>query len=240
MARWGRYLCGPICGPILGPNLKMPLWSHAFHAYRRGNGTGRRKAREMTVERLAVLTLDRTAYLSLVAFLDAVDHTADPDACWSWRWFGADNGDGYGRFKLDGRLHYAHRVAWERVNGPIPARLVIDHLVCSNRACVRPGHMQVTTYAVNNSPERSAGPAQASTRSLARSFARKACKRGHEFTEQNTRWQWSASKRTHKRECIACEFERRGWSTSIGCREATCTHPVPISECRTYQAWRLL
>ena len=42
--------------------------------------------------------------------------------------------DGYGRKKSK----LAHRIAWEKERGPIPAGLVLDHL-CRNRACNREG-----------------------------------------------------------------------------------------------------
>ena len=52
--------------------------------------------------------------------------------------------NGYGK-----RGHiYVHREAWEKVNGPIPAGLTIDHL-CFNRKCIFVGHMEVVSRAEN-------------------------------------------------------------------------------------------
>lgn len=56
--------------------------------------------------------------------------------------------DGYGRIWHKGRNTPAHRVAWEKANGPIPEGLVIDHL-CRNPSCVNPDHMEVVTAAEN-------------------------------------------------------------------------------------------
>lgn len=55
---------------------------------------------------------------------------------------GADNGKGYGQFRYGARNGYAHRYAWERVNGPIPAGLTIDHL-CRVRSCVNVEHLEL-------------------------------------------------------------------------------------------------
>ena len=56
--------------------------------------------------------------------------------------------NGYGQFRRYGRQQYAHRVAWELCNGPIPEGLQIDHL-CRNRRCVRPDHLELVTASVN-------------------------------------------------------------------------------------------
>lgn len=56
--------------------------------------------------------------------------------------------NGYGALGIEGKTIYAHRYAYERLVGPIPAGLVIDHL-CRNRACVNPEHLEVVTQQVN-------------------------------------------------------------------------------------------
>jgi hypothetical protein len=56
---------------------------------------------------------------------------------------------GYGRdYGADGRLTYAHRIAYERERGPIPEGLEIDH-VCEQRACVNVSHLEAVTKREN-------------------------------------------------------------------------------------------
>lgn len=69
-----------------------------------------------------------------------------PGGCWQWTGYLMPNG--YARFSLRGKQHYAHRVAYECVNGPIPDGLVIDHL-CRNRGCANPAHLEAVTQRTN-------------------------------------------------------------------------------------------
>jgi len=39
---------------------------------------------------------------------------------------------------------YAHRVAWEEANGPIPEGYVVHH-TCGTKACVNVAHMEIHT-----------------------------------------------------------------------------------------------
>ena len=57
-----------------------------------------------------------------------------------WIWHGSSDQAGYGRAWVSDRLQYAHRAAWEWVNGPIPPSRVLHH-TCSRRACVHPAHL---------------------------------------------------------------------------------------------------
>ena len=64
-------------------------------------------------------------------------------------WTGTTNRAGYGRLSVNGRMVGAHRYAWERVNGPIPDGMEVDHK-CWERSCVNVDHLRLATRAQNN------------------------------------------------------------------------------------------
>lgn len=47
-----------------------------------------------------------------------------------------------------GKRFFAHRVAWEQANGPIPTGLVVRHK-CDNPPCIDPDHLEIGTLADN-------------------------------------------------------------------------------------------
>ena len=69
------------------------------------------------------------------------------DGCWNWT--ATRSASGYGRVQMDGRLAYAHRVAYEALVDVIPLGMSLDHL-CRTRYCVNPSHLEVVTTAENN------------------------------------------------------------------------------------------
>lgn len=107
-----------------------------------------------------------------VRFWEKVDKSGD---CWLWG--GKLNDGGYGQWsrEINGTL-FVHRIAYEMIIGPIPKGLVIDHL-CRVRNCVNPAHMEPVTSAVNIL--RGEGACAVHARKTH-------CKRGHEFTTENT------------------------------------------------------
>ena len=93
-----------------------------------------------------------------------------------WLWTAATQGNGYGKFTVEGKQVYAHRHAFERWVGPIPTGLTIDHL-CRVRNCVNPDHLEPVTHRENLLRGETINAANA---------AKTHCVRGHEFTPGNT------------------------------------------------------
>jgi hypothetical protein len=99
----------------------------------------------------------------------------DSNGCLVWQ--GATDKDGYGIFKVDGRVVKTHRWNFEHVNGPLPDHLVVDH-VCRNRACANVGHLRAATRRENTMAEGSeAIPAKQARKTH--------CRRGHQLGGEN-------------------------------------------------------
>ena len=102
--------------------------------------------------------------------------TRQPNGCLEWD--RARHADGYGHFYLDGRIQLAHRAAWIIANGPIPDDMNVCHR-CDNPPCIDPAHLFLGTQSDNVADMVAKGRHMNNRRTH--------CKRGHEFTEENTR-----------------------------------------------------
>lgn len=113
-------------------------------------------------------------------FWEKVDRRSDEE-CWEWQ--ASLTPEGYGQFHYEGAWIGAHRASYAMHFAAMSTvENQVDHL-CRNRRCVNPAHLELVPRAVN-------------TRRAGRS--KKVCKRGHEYTPDNTIWQGSS------RSCRAC------------------------------------
>lgn len=80
--------------------------------------------------------------------LASTEYIVDPDTgCWNWQLYLNDRG--YGKSGTKGSENtLAHRVVYERLVGPIPDGLQLDHL-CRNPRCVNPAHLEPVTQSIN-------------------------------------------------------------------------------------------
>lgn len=78
-------------------------------------------------------------------FWAQVDRT-DFFGCWIWT--GSLSEDQYGKFVLNGKQTFVHRLSHEAHNGAIPQDREIGH-TCHNPACVQPLHLEAITHQEN-------------------------------------------------------------------------------------------
>ncbi len=69
-----------------------------------------------------------------------------PDDCWNWA--AGRNSKGYGKFQLNKKTYYAHRVAYFLATGKRPGDRCIIHS-CDNPGCCNPAHLRLGTHADN-------------------------------------------------------------------------------------------
>ncbi|MGW3275482.1 HNH endonuclease signature motif containing protein [Streptomyces kronopolitis] len=121
-------------------------------------------------------------------FYDKVDKGSEFDDCHIW--LGAKDDYGYGKFRLpNGHVKGTHIIGWELANQKtVPPGWHVDHL-CRIRACCNPDHLEPVPGTEN----------VARGESFSAKNARKThCPKGHEYSEENTRWH------SGRRECVTC------------------------------------
>jgi len=121
--------------------------------------------------------------------------------CWSWMLYVKKNG--YGTIGLSGRTLHVHRASYEAFVGPVPDEMDLDHkchnedlsclggFECLHRRCANPYHLEPVAHVDNILRGRNI------------KAARTHCKRGHEYTEENTYTGLSSNGRPYRR-CKTC------------------------------------
>ena len=107
-----------------------------------------------------------------------------------WEWAASKDRYGYGKFSIKSVHERAHRVAYELIEGPIPASLQLDHL-CRNRSCINPAHLEPVAPSENVMRGQSFAALNA---------IKTHCPAGHEYTSENT-YRWRNAR--HCRTCVA-------------------------------------
>lgn len=121
------------------------------------------------------------------------------DGHWMWTGTKQKNGYGYTGWDVGGKRKNVrvHRLFYETFVGPIPEDLEIDH-ICQVKLCVNPLHLRAVTHQENLKTRNHRGPAKKTH-----------CKRGHEFTAENTYWSKGF------KNCRTCRTEAvRRWRAS--------------------------
>lgn len=120
-----------------------------------------------------------------------------PNGCWIWT--GARWRLGYGKFTEPGtqRRLAAHRWGYERLVGPVPSELQLDHL-CRNPPCVNPHHLEPVT------PRENVRRGLVPIVNGAQNRAKTHCPRGHEYTPENTYYRSGNGTQRRGRNCRAC------------------------------------
>lgn len=111
-----------------------------------------------------------------------------PEDCWPWQ---RSLRDGYGVYWNGKKNVAAHRFAYSIACGSLQDGLVIDHL-CRNRACINPNHLRQVTNRQNL--------VENSEAAAAAGVAKTHCKRGHELSGANLRFNSSGTRR-----CRTCD-----------------------------------
>lgn len=137
-----------------------------------------------------------------------------------WWWTAGESSGGYGSLSFGGKPQKAHRVSFTLFKGPIENGLLVCHS-CDNKLCVNPEHLWLGTDKDNTMDSIKKGRhknqnykhlirrfSEAGWKASSEKFKKmRFCKRGHEFTKENT---WVS--KIGGRNCKACaKMNHRLW-----------------------------
>ena len=123
------------------------------------------------------------------------------EECWSWR--GAHSDRGYTQIWQRGKVHRAHRVAYQLFVGPIPAGKCVCHF-CDNPGCVNPSHLFLASHSQNMK--------DCALKRRHNNSRKTHCSRGHEFTAGNTHVdRYNGWERRGCKKCRAAMVSRIYW-----------------------------
>jgi len=148
--------------------------------------------------------------------------TTFPERFWSkvnktsgcWNWTARKNKHLYGEFLYNNKVWKAHRLSYLIYYGDFDLSLFVLHK-CDNPSCVNPDHLFLSTQKENMMDMSKKGRAKNQTNmsisydswlSIRPNKSKKdLCKRGHEFSDKNTRIKISNSRIL--RQCRTCQYE---------------------------------
>lgn len=148
-----------------------------------------------------------------------------------WNWTGTMWNNGYARICRPRTIPHTrgHRYAYAVSVGPIPPGLVLDHL-CRNTRCVNPDHLEAVTDREN--VLRGVGISAMRAKQTH-------CKRGHEFTPENTGRQGNGRRKRYCKECcraLANKSGKRRWrpaAPTVALIDADLAGGMPIVDAST-------
>lgn len=152
-------------------------------------------------------TVDTYSQNTVARYWAKVDRRG-PDECWPWT--ASVDGHSYGQLaiRIDGRRtnERAHRMALALAGRPAAPGQPVDHLchtrdsscpggpACLHRRCQNPAHLEPVSVTENNRRDRE---------------RRTHCRRGHEFTPENTIWRRDTRGYRDQRFCRTCHRDKQ-------------------------------